>query len=51
MEELIDDFNVCEDEQYANAELIHELKAESYKLIHRINSYVGYLKRIKQGIV
>lgn len=47
--ELIDDFNVCLDERYGEIEFITKLKVEAEELIARINSYIAYLKRSKQG--
>lgn len=47
--ELIDDFNTCLDECYAPNELTHELKEDAKQLIARINSYIAYLRRSKQG--
>jgi four helix bundle protein len=49
VEELIDDFNTCQDEGYGHAELVAQLKGEAYDLIRRINSYVAYVRRTKQG--
>jgi four helix bundle protein len=49
VDELIDDFNACTDEGYGDPALIAELKAEAYDLIRRINSYIAYLIRNKQG--
>lgn len=48
-EELIDDFNTCLDEGYGPAELSESLKEEAYALIARINGYIAYLTRIRQG--
>jgi four helix bundle protein len=47
--ELIDDFNTCLDENYGDPELVQELKAVATQLIARINSYIAYLRRSKQG--
>ena len=47
--ELIDDFNTCLDEGYGNQTLAQELKDEAYDLINRINGYVAYLRKSKQG--
>jgi four helix bundle protein len=47
--ELIDDFNACADEQYGDPTLIEELKSDAQQLIARINSYIAYLLRSKQG--
>ena len=47
--ELIDDFNGCIDEGYGEVQLVGELKDEARQLIARINSYIKYLRRSKQG--
>jgi four helix bundle protein len=47
--ELIDDFNVCLDERYGDTALVEELQNDAQQLIARINSYVAYLRRSKQG--
>ena len=49
IEEIIDGLNICEDEQYAEAQFIADLNSEAYDLIHRINSYIAYLRKTKQG--
>jgi four helix bundle protein len=49
IDELIDDFNVCQDEGYGDQTLVLALKVEAYELIHRLNSYIAYLQRSKQG--
>jgi four helix bundle protein len=49
VDELIDDFNVCTDEAYVDARLTEEMKSEAYFLIHRINGYIAYLRKTKQG--
>ena len=49
IEELIDDFNTCQDEGYANQSLVEELKNEAYDLVRRINGYIAYLRKTKQG--
>jgi four helix bundle protein len=48
VDELLDDFNVCIDEQYGDQLLAQRLKAEAYSLIGRINGYMAYLRRSKQ---
>jgi four helix bundle protein len=48
-EELIDDLNTCQDEGYGDQELVGNLRVEAYDLIRRINGYVAYLRRSKQG--
>ena len=49
VDELIDDFNTCQDEGYGDQALVGELKVEAYDLIRRINSYLAYLRKTKQG--
>ena len=49
VDELIDDFSTCEDEGYGDQALVAELKIQAYDLIHRINSYIAYLRKTKQG--
>ena len=47
--EVIDDLNVCIDERYNDAKSTEELKAKALELIARINSYIAYLNRSRQG--
>ncbi|MEQ8788728.1 MAG: four helix bundle protein [Pirellulaceae bacterium] len=47
--ELMDDFNICLDEQFGDKNLAAQLKKEGGTLIARINSYIAYLRRSKQG--
>jgi four helix bundle protein len=49
VDELIDDFNTCEDERYGDPAVVAELKAQGYDLLRRINSYIAYLRKTKQG--
>jgi four helix bundle protein len=49
VDELIDDLNVCLDEHYGDQALVEQLKVEAYDLIRRINSYIAYLRKTKQG--
>jgi four helix bundle protein len=49
IDELIDDFNTCQDEGYGDQALVEELKVAAYELIRRINSYIAYLQKTKQG--
>ena len=35
--------------EYGDQALVVELKTEAYDLIRRINSYIAYLRRTKQG--
>lgn len=47
LEELIDDINVCIDEQYADEAKLDSLKEDAYELLKKINGYIKYL-RIKK---
>jgi four helix bundle protein len=49
VDELIDDFNTCLDEGYGDQALVGQLKLQAYDLIRRINSYLAYLRKTKQG--
>jgi len=49
VDELIDDFNICVDERYGDQVLVARLKVDAYDLIRRINGYVFYLRKSKQG--
>jgi four helix bundle protein len=49
VDEIVDDLNTCVDEHYIPQDQIDTLKIEAQNLIRRINSYISYLKRTKQG--
>jgi four helix bundle protein len=49
VDETLDDLNVCLDEGYGDATSINALKIEGYELIRRINGYMSYLTKSKQG--
>src|SRR5215470_12636677 len=49
VDELIDDFNTCLDEGYGDQTLVGQLKVDAYELIRRINGYIAYLRKTKQG--
>jgi len=49
IEELIDDFNTCDDEAYGDHLFVEALKTEAYELIRRVNGYIAYLRKSKQG--
>jgi four helix bundle protein len=51
LQELIDDLNVCEDEQYLLSELIHSLKENGWRVRQLIDGYVRYLRDQKTGFV
>ncbi len=46
-EELIDDLNVCLDENYADENLLVQLKEGGYNIIKKINGYIKYLRSQK----
>ena len=45
--ELIDDLNVCIDEEYFPLASMEELKAEGYLVNKMLNGYIAYLKKRK----
>ncbi|MGD9634860.1 MAG: four helix bundle protein [Pirellulales bacterium] len=47
--ELIDDFNACVDEGYGDPSAVESLHCDADQLIARINSYIAYLERTRQG--
>jgi len=49
LEEILDDLNICIDEQYAEMEELSNLKKEGFELLHSLNRYVAYLKRRKES--
>jgi four helix bundle protein len=48
LSELIDDLNICLDEQYFPEDYLNNLKQEAYEINKRLNGYISYLKRRKQ---
>src|SRR5437762_4281641 len=44
LQELIDDLNVCADENYLEAEKIEALKGEAWRALGLINGYLRYLR-------
>jgi len=48
-EEIIDDLNICINEDYCKDMDLISLKSEGYELIKDINGYIAYLKYKKQG--
>ena len=46
-EEIIDDLNICIDENYYDRPICRELRKEGYNLIIKINGYISYLKKQK----
>ena len=49
VEEILDDINVCLDEGYGAKTYNEGLKADGYALIAKINGYIAYLRKCKQG--
>jgi four helix bundle protein len=48
IDEILDDLNVCVDQQYGDLQLLNQLTTEAYNLINRLNGYMAYLRRCKQ---
>jgi four helix bundle protein len=48
--ELIDDLNVCIDEEYFSLDYLEELKEEGYRINKMLNGYIAYLKRKKDEV-
>ena len=51
LQELIDDLNVCEDEQYLPTEEITALKESGWRVRQLIDGYIRYLRDQKAGSV
>ena len=49
LEEVVDDLNICIDEGYVSHEMVEGLKSEARVSLARINSYIGYLRKSRQG--
>ncbi len=47
LEEIIDDLNVCEDEEYVSLDEVQCLKKESYAVLKLLNGYSAYLRKRK----
>ncbi len=44
LEELLDDLNICTDENYVDKNCIDKLKQEGYTLLKKLNGYIKYLR-------
>ncbi|MGB9475720.1 MAG: four helix bundle protein, partial [Candidatus Udaeobacter sp.] len=44
LEELLDDLNVCTDENYGPEDEIQKLKSEGWRVHKLINGYIGFLR-------
>jgi four helix bundle protein len=49
IEEILDDLSVCLDEGYGNRKFVVSLIEDGYALIARVNGYIAYLQKVKQG--
>ena len=49
LEELIDDLNVCADEEYLAREVINALKEQGWRVRQLIDGYIRYLREQKNG--
>jgi four helix bundle protein len=49
LQELIDDLNVCDDEQYLEADEISQLKQQAWRVYQLLNGYMRYLRQRKAG--
>lgn len=47
--ELVDDFNVCEDEDYAKHEHILDIRKDAADVLRLLNGYIRYLKNSKSA--
>ena len=47
LEELLDDLNICIDENYIDKNYVDELKEEGYILLKKLNGYIKYLRSKK----
>lgn len=43
--ELLDDLNLCEDEQYFKPEHLDDLRTQAKSVIRLINGYIAYLRK------
>jgi four helix bundle protein len=51
LKELIDDINVCIDENYDDSNRLNNLKQEGYELLKKLNGYIKYLRSCKQTAI
>lgn len=49
VEETIDDLNICFDENYVEPQSVLALKMSAGELVAKINGYIAYLGKSKQG--
>jgi len=46
--EIVDDINVCGDQQYAEDAVVHSLRNDAADVLRILNGYIAYLQRQKQ---
>ena len=51
LEELIDDLNICIDEEYFEYEYLEQLKQEGFHFLKRLNGFIKYLRNRKEESV
>jgi four helix bundle protein len=49
--ELIDNINVCIDENHYDLNRLNNLKQEGYELLKKLNGYIKYLRSCKQTAI
>jgi four helix bundle protein len=49
LNELLDQINVCDDEEYAKPEHLNDLREHGYSVRRLIDGYIRYLKQQKQA--
>jgi four helix bundle protein len=47
LQELLDDLNICSDEDYIDINYIESMKQEGYVLLKKLNGYIKYLRNKK----
>ncbi|MFC1808236.1 four helix bundle protein [Candidatus Omnitrophota bacterium] len=51
LEELLDDLNICIDENYVDKDYIERLKEEGGLVLRKLNGYIKYLKTRKTSLI
>lgn len=49
LEELLDDLNVCEDENYLAGDALSALKKDGWRVYQLLNGYIRYMRERKAG--
>ena len=50
LQELIDDLNVCQDEDYFAPEYLGGLRQDAFELLKKLNGYISYLRKSKASV-